>query len=461
MKAVKLITKILVVVLIALIAFLGVYVQKQNRMENQVKDYTFGMDLDGVRRIVLKVSEETEEFTKDKDGNIVKEEDKKEDGEYTTEEKPINSDEVKNTENYLKTKEILEKRLKQFGVNQYNTRLDEEDGKIIIEIPENTETDHTVSNFYQTGKFEIVDSKNTDNVLMDNSDIKNSRVMYNSGTNGTTVLLSIEFNKEGTEKLKNISTEYAKKEEATSNTTSEDSAEASEEKEAEEQKEVTMQIDGSKMITSSFSEPMENGKLQLTMGQASKDTKKIEDYVKSGSTVAAVLDTGNLPIKYELDENEFIASDITTEILIKAIIIAVIIAGIALLIWIIKFKSKGILAIVEYIGFVAVYLLLIRYTNVIITLEGITAIAITLILNYVYNYKILNQTKNAEASEKQVIMKNVYLEFLIKVIPVCILSIVFCFISWTPISSFGMTMFWGLLLMAIYNITVTKNFLKN
>ena len=68
MKKIQLVIKILAVALVVAIAFVGIYVQKQNRMENVVKDYTLGMDLEGARVIELKVSDEKKEITRDKDG---------------------------------------------------------------------------------------------------------------------------------------------------------------------------------------------------------------------------------------------------------------------------------------------------------------------------------------------------------------------------------------------------------
>lgn len=463
MKKIQLVTKILAVILVVAIAFVGIYVQKQNRMENVVKDYSWGMDLEGARVIELKVSDEKKEITKDKDGKVVKDEDKKEDGEYTTEEKPVNPDEVKTTENYKKSKDIIEKRLAKLGVDNYVIKLDEDTGKTIIEIPENDETDHTVSNVSEVGKFEIVDSEDTEKVLMTNSDIKSSNVLYNTTTTGTSVYLNIEFNKEGTEKLKNISTEYKKNENSSSSTTnseSSDSAENTEKSEETKQKEIIMQIDGNKMITTSFDQTMENGTIQLSMGQATKDKEKLNEYVQSTTTLATILDTGNMPVEYEVESNQYTASDITKDTLKTIAIVEAIIATIAVLFLIIKYKKLGLLATIAYIGFVAVYLLLIRYTNVTITLEGIAAIATIFTLNYVFVYKILSKIKEAEGEEKQKAVKTAIISFSIKLIPICILSIVFCFINWMPISSFGMVMFWGLLLMELYNITITKSFLK-
>lgn len=458
MKKIQLIIKVLVVALIVAIAFVGVYVQKQNRMENVVKDYSLGMDLTGTRVVELSVSDETKEITRDKNGKIVKDSDKKEDGDYTTEEKPVNSDDVKNADNYKKSKKILEKRLKKLGINNYTIRLDEETGKIVLEIPENDDTDHTVSNISEAGKFQIVDSEDTEKVLMDNSDIKSSSVLYNTTTSGTVVYLNIEFNKQGKEKLKNISEEYKKIEE--SKDSESENNESDENTTEEKQKEITMKIDDNEMITTSFDETIENGSIQLSMGQASQDRKKLADNIKSSSTVSTILDTGNMPVVYKTEANEYIATDITNDMLIKLAIGAATVIAIALVFLIIKFRKYGLLSTIEFLGFAALYSLLLRYTNVVITLEGIAAIGVIIVTNYIFNYRILGKIKALKGEERNKAYNEEFVAFCVKAIPICLLSIVFCFISWEPISSFGMTMFWGLILIALYNITIAKNFLK-
>ena len=45
----------MVIVLISMVGFVGIYGQTQNRMENKVKEYTYSMDLDGARNIRLVV----------------------------------------------------------------------------------------------------------------------------------------------------------------------------------------------------------------------------------------------------------------------------------------------------------------------------------------------------------------------------------------------------------------------
>ena len=76
--------------------------------------------------------------------------------------------------------------------------------------------------------------------------------------------------------------------------------------------------------------------------------------------------------------------------------------------------------------------------------------------------KVISKIKE-EKLTKTTINKGIaetYKEFFIRIIPVCILAVVFCFINWSPISSFGMVMFWGIALIAIYNSIITNILLK-
>ena len=228
MRKIKILTITLIIILITMVAFFGIYTHVQNRMENQVKDYSYAMDLDGSRTIRLKVSDENKTTVKDAEGKEVADSENLTDEQitqngYTKEETPYNSEEVKTVENYKKSKEILEKRLKELNVGNYIIKLDEETGDILLEITENDSTDSIVSNIGTTGKFEIVDSE-TQEVLMDNNDIKLANVMYGSNSSsmtssGTTVYLNIEFTKEGRDKLEEISTNYTKVEEDSNTTT--------------------------------------------------------------------------------------------------------------------------------------------------------------------------------------------------------------------------------------------------
>lgn len=475
-KTVKILTISLLIVLISMIGFFGIYTQNKNQMSNKVKDYSYSMALKGTRTIILQVSTGTTEVIKDSEGNVIENatEDEIEENGYITEAVPNNKEEDKIVENYKTSKRVIEKRLDYLGVQEYNVSLNEETGEIAVEIPEDSRTDAVVSKLNVLGKFEIIDA-DTNEVLIDNKDIKSSDVLYNRSETGTAVYLEIAFNKEGKKKLRDISKTYVKtevennvvenNEEANSttdnettenNTTSENNTE---EANQTVEKKITMKIDDQEIMTTSFDEEMKEGKIQLSVGRATTDTTTLQEYISEAQNVAVSLNDGNLPLKYDILKNQYILSDITEQDLIIVEIVMAIAALVGIVILIAKYKLNGLLAGVAYVGLAAIYTLLIRYTNVTISIESIFGIEIMLVLNYVFTLMLL---KNIESKDNSVNKATVetYKKFFNIILPICILSIVFCFVKWVPISSFGMILFWGFVIIAIYNAVITRSLLK-
>ena len=444
MKKLQTLTIVLAIILIAIIAVLGIYIPKQNRMENVVKDYSYGMDLKGGRAIILK-PDTTDGLTE---------------------------------ENYKKSKNILEERLKRLKIQNYEIRLDEQTGNMTITIPEDDTTDNIVSSLGTMGKFEIVDS-DTNEVLMNNGDIKQSKVMYGSNSNsssatssGTVVYLDIEFNKEGTKKLEDISSKYTN---TTSNNTSnntttetenttntENNTDTTSNKSSSTTKKITMKIDDETIMSTAFDETLKTGKLQLSVGSSSTDQKTLQGYASQAQSMATVLDSGNLPIKYKVDKNQYILSDITKDNINIAFYVISAIVAIALIVLVIRYKLQGLLGAISYIGLVALLSIILRYTNVVITIEGMFGIVVSLFLAYLFINKLLAKLKG-KTLEKETIntaLKETYKEFFIRIIPVAIATVVFCFSSWEPLSSLGMVVFWGITLIAVWNVIVSNMLLK-
>ena len=103
------------------------------------------------------------------------------------------------------------------------------------------------------------------------------------------------------------------------------------------------------------------------------------------SELKAILNSGVLPIQYEISENT-ISPRITTENIKVVAYIVLTIFAISLVYFVIKLKLRGILAAVLQIGYVAILLLILRYTNVVISLEGIVGILVGIIINYMFIY---------------------------------------------------------------------------
>ena len=441
MKTIKIITISLLIVLVSMIGFFGIYKQNKNQMSNVVKDYTYAMDLNGARTIKLTLNTD-------------------------------NSDEVKTEENYKTAKEIIEKRLKKLGAEEYKVNVNNENGEITVQIPENLNTDTIVSNLTTVGKFEILDSETKD-VLLDNNSIESSKVLYNRATSGTSVYLEIAFNKDGKNKLEEISKTYVKTEnnttdenntEATENTNETNTENTTSEKLSKTEKKISLKIDDSELMSTTFDEPITSGKIQLSVGKATTDSTTLKGYVEQAQNVATVLDSGKLPVKYDMEKNQYILSSITEQDLTYVAVTIAIIAIIAIIVLIIKYKTNGLVAGIAYIGLAALYLLLIRYTNVVISIDSIFAITMMLAFNYIFTIILLSNIKKMKAENvENAVQKSVtetYKKFFSRIIPVCILAIVFCFIKWTPINSFGMITFWGIVIIAIYNAIITRYLLK-
>lgn len=454
----KLITKILAITIICLISFVGIYVQKYNKMENIIKDYQFTKDLCGYRQIMFEISDAKQVL--DEDGNVVGNTDNYDEetiksNKYKKTKISVNKKEDLKQENYEISKVIIEKRLNSMGINDYNLSLDKENGKIYLQIPEDSNTDRVVSNIIETGSFEIKDSEEG-TIYVTGENLKKVSAMYNTTEDGTTVYLDIRLDKQGTETLKEISTnQYVTIEEEV--LPEEDKEKDSEKKESKEskQKEVVLSISGNNMITTSFDAPILDGVIDLSMNTPTTDNNEINETLKKTSTIVALLESGELPLVYKVTENQYVTTDISTTFVRNAIIVVGTIFAVLLVFMIIKHKLNGLIRAICMIGFIATYLLLIRYTNVAISISGAIAIAIICIINYIFNMKLLSTNK-----QDKKLYKHEYIRFIMNMIPLLIISIVFIFMKWIALSSFGMAMFWGIILMIIYNILITEKTLN-
>jgi len=436
-KGLKIAFIILVIILISIISFVGIYTQQKKSMVNILADYKLGMDLKGSRVVTTEVNKENETIYYDKDGKIVEEETKG----GSKKEIPINSKESLTKENYIKTKEIIEKRLKEYGVSEYLIRQDEKTGKLTIQIPEDNNTDLAIQYISTVGKFTVVGEN--DEVLLDNSNIKSAKVGYNTTETGTTVYLNIEFKKDCIEKLKEISNTYVKSTDAEGKDTS---------------KKITMKLDDTELVSTSFEEEITNGTLSISIGSASTSNDTINSYIKEATNLAILLDNGELPITYELEQNRYVSSDIETRDLVIAALVTGIIVLIGIIILSVIYKKAGILVGIANIGYIAVLLILIRYTNVIITTEGLFGVLISMVLNYIFSIYLLKEVKQETEDTKKAYNKTI-IAMLFILIPALVVGITSCFANWMPIYSFGEIIFWGILTIFVYNTVLTRTLL--
>ena len=415
MKKVRKLAIILAIVLVCLVSFIGIYVEKNGVITNIIKDYDLGMDL-GKRREV-KISLAT--------------------GEEATSEK------------VEETKKILQKRLDEFGAKNYLIKANYSTGEIVLILEENEKTDRIASDVYDIATLKMVDSEDKTKVFMTNEEIEKVSVLYGTNDQGQTeVYLDFEFTEEGAQIIENLSSNEYKtieKEEKTEETENSENADEAEVK----QPKLSLLISDAEMGASSFDSPITTGSLQIALGTAANE-QIFNDLQERATIISNITNNGPLPLKYELSDNTYVNTEITNQVRNIVLISIVTIILVAFIILMIKYKMAAILSLISYIGFIALYLLILKYTNVEITLAGIAGIITILVIKYWLITKSL--AKND--------IKEIYKETALKFVPVIIAVLIFNFVKLMDIASFGMTMFWGIILTAIYHVAVTKTLIE-
>ena len=452
MKKVKITTIILAIILIVLVAFGGVYIKTQNRMEDKVKEYSLGRELKGERLIELKVS----------DGS--------------TEGKTAPAEEDLTVENYETVKKTIEKRLKSLKAQDYTISLNKENGVIRVELPEDNQTDDFAYYLIASGKVEIKE-KDTSTELLNGKMVKKAQYTYTSNADGEyQVYLEILLTEDGQAKIEEIQNNYAilkddvdAAEAATKSDESSDSSDETNTESTDNAEQTTENTEASTEETKKVAklsiagtdydvDKIEKNKIRVKMGSQTSNTTTVNNSMSKAAELSMLINSGKYPIDYEVQNNRFVHSDITNEQLLYFAGAVAVILLVLFVILTIKYKSKGFLASVSCVGFIALLSLLLRYTNVIISIEGIGAIILIILIDLKLSQMILNKTKILDVVNEAVISS--YKELFLKLVPIMIISIVFCFSGWTNLSSFGMIMFWGFVLIAVYNIIVTKTLLK-
>lgn len=421
----KITLAMLVVVLISLVSFVGAYKGK-----NLVKEYSLGKDLGERKVATYTVVEKTEE---------VNPEENTENGE-SAEKQEKSEEDIK--KEYNKSKNILEKRLAAVNAEDYEIRLDEENGNIQLELPADidknflqNDAEYFFRNIIKPGKIEIV-NKSTSETVVDASGFKSASAKIDTNTYTTpTVVFNIKFTKKAKEILKNANTKYTD----------------SEGNEADA--EFVIRLDGEDLYPNSsssttitaaqFVESTKNGVLELSYGQASDEEALNREY-EEASIIVAKINGETLPNEYSFESINVVKSSISIKtIVIIAIIIAAVMFGFALY----KYKGKVVLPMLSLVGLVASVLLVLRYTNVKITLFTILGLAVILVANYLFILKSFENDKD---------FKENFINMFSKLIPCIIIAIVFCCSPYLQVSSLGMTIFWGVIVSFVYDIAITR-----
>ena len=464
-KKLKTILIILIVILLSIISFFGIYQKENYKYSNKIPEYKYTKSLSKTVVANLKIDETTNTVKYDENGNVVTdtEESTEENTNYTTKEEPVNAEEVKTVENYKLCKQIIEKRLKDIGLPEYMVRIDEKTGNVQIEFEEDSNVEAGMYYASYVGKAEFLNDNKE--VQLDNSDIQKAEVGYNQNKTGAyQVYLNVTLNKQGQEKIKKLKDE---------NINNENSSEVTDENETEkndntikttEKTDTTLsfKFEDEEIGTVSLSDITNDKNIRINIESASSNTTTINNYLNQGAVMSILINSGKMPIKYEIENSQEFISTITNtqENIIIGILIGIL--AVASIYVIIRYKKDGLAIAVSNIASAAILLLLLRYTNVLIGYEAFFAIFILEISMIYCNKIILNKLKNI--TEKEEVKKELgksYKKIMDIIFILILVAITFTFIKWTEISTIGMVIFWGIISIIITHFIFTRTLLLN
>lgn len=415
---------VLVTILLAVMAFAGVYTKKGGIYESILPKYSLESELMGKRTTYFKIAEDTKE-------------------------------ELLTEENYEKVKEIFEGRFEEIGVTDYKIRANTENGEVVVELAENSSTDTVLQYLLFKGDFEFADSED-DTVLLSRDDVERASVVYgNNGTGSITVYLQIKFNKEGTEKLAEVSREYVKIEK----TDSEEDTESDSETVSDEQKLVRLTIEGTDILTTYFSDEMTDGNLTISLGSGT-DTSEVYDLARQAGIFAMLINNEELPFTYTVNLTEQVESEVGQNELLITIAVVGVIALVIVLYMVFKYNKDGLLSGVAFVSGISMFLLLLRYTATEISLSGIVSMTILVIAQAYFMISTLSKIGKDEKLDNviTVINKSLIDNFRILVV-LMIVAIVFTFMPEAKIFSVGMMLFYGLISLAVADIVFLRTML--
>lgn len=450
---------VLLIVLVSLISFLGIHKRNLNTWKSILPDYQFSKELSEIRTFEFSVDTSTKDKSSDENtaenttGNTTENatntvaEGTTENTDNTAnttdtnstnttaEQVSVNDPAVLTKENYLKTKKIVENRLKDFGIADAEVTVNENNGKLAVSVPYEGTTDYSAALASQKGKIEIIDSE-TKEVLMDRSMIKKASAYYQQANNNDSATatkddtvsynlgVKLTFTSEGQKKLNELSKTYI---------------ETTDENGKTSQKTITVQIDGEDKYITYFTPDGEYTELAIPLYRSvsADDMDTFNSDYKDCFVTQTILNNDEFPITYKLTSGSFIESDLGENFVKGLSIAGIVLLAIVIVLTIVKNKKDGFCASIIEIGYIAILLLIIRAASVSLTLSGILTIAIMAIVNYFLLLAFMKTEKAIDKLEK-------FGNFILTIIPFIITIVVFALGKEVNTQSIGSVGIWGI-----------------
>ena len=192
------------------------------------------------------------------------------------------------------------------------------------------------------------------------------------------------------------------------------------------------------------------------MGNSSSEIADFDDQFEGSKSIAAIASNAVLPVKYQAKTNYYIASPINKNNIIYVVYVGIIIVLLISLALIIKYRLIGVLGTVISIGYVALLLIVIRYANVELSLEGFFGLIPAFVIGTIFNIFAGSQFKISMINKEKIVARNeVFKKFGISIIPIIIFTVIACLDPLSSLFSLGMVLFWSVVVAIVYYFVIT------
>lgn len=428
-KKLKLILCILICILIILIGVVGVYVKSSNMYKNTLPhDYTLGSDIDMTTVIEFSPDDSKNIVYYDKDGNQVDSSTitEKNEKDYEKKEIPVNAEGILTADNFNTSLDIMKKRLELLSADQYKIDLDEKSGVISLTVEDDYLSD-IESILPMEARLQLIDYK-TGDIILDYTNFKSAEASYASLTREYRTYINLKLNDSGIEKINNIDKYKI--------------VEAAEDGKESEQSYILVMFDTDKIAEVSYDDILLTGKtLRLTTGSGLTKETDINSQMNMNTMVCKLATIGKMPVVYSLTAEELVKNDIgnTLNYMVISLIILILVVSIIITI---KFRLKGLLAVLGFVTNVSIFLIILRLTKIQISLNSFAGMFGLIILNMLLINNILKCIKNNEKVFSENV-KDAYLKTLDAIVVMLIILVVLAFSGMTVINTAGLVIFWG------------------
>ena len=214
-------------------------------------------------------------------------------------------------------------------------------------------------------------------------------------------------------------------------------------------------------MSTSFSEPITNGKLTISMGNETSDSEELNDFINQAQHFATILSNGEMPLTYAIESSDYIQSDLSKvdyQYALMGIVFLLVILSIIYIV--IRYRKLGLLLSLIYIATIALLLIIVRYIKTEVFVETMISALVLVFINTFINCSVLRTiAKDDNKEERSAKLRKEYIKISNLLIIALIPAIVFTYNVNEAISSIGIVLFWGIVCIVAMNLLFARKLL--